>query len=471
MEGFIIKSSANSKALLSYEEQKRLSNHRIIVVGQRISDFISLLRITHVEAMIVCEDEQQTNIFGREVITISYETVDHWRKNWNNKSLDELVDIAVPTIKILESISNVPISIVMYAASREWYNFAKLSDGHIRIIAPSVDTKDLIDNKIFTRFSLKEYNLPVPESIKVQNKDLDFTNISNLLGVPFVLQTPVGSSGTGTYLVENNCIMEEIKNGGYSKIWLASRYIGEITINVHGLVLQNSINVSLPSVQVSGVKELSNNWGTYCGSDFLAGQNLCLTIKERIQNLAESVGRWLLDFGYEGIYGVDMILSKENVYIVEVNPRMQGSTWLLSEIELSSGRTPLVVKNILWHLEAQKQFKDAKNVNLIGASYLILHSIAKTQITIQHDLRSGAYTIDNFGKLQWQHECIGLIELGVNEILIFGLPFHQGAKIEPGSVMARIASKQQLVSNDGHKLTSIGQKVIKAINYAFKSIK
>lgn len=470
MEGFIIKSNTKSKILYDYEAQKIFLNHKIIAVGQRITDFLSLLRIAHVEAIVVCEDEQQTNIFGKEVKVISSETIDHWRKNWNNKSLGELVDIAVPIIKEFESIDSAPISIVMYAASREWYNLAKMSNGHIRIIAPSIDIKDLIDDKIFTRFALNELGLPVPESIKVQNENLDFTKISKLIGVPFVLQTPIGSSGTGTYLIENNRTIQEIKNGDYSKIWLASRYMGKSTINIHGLVFQNSISVSLPSVQVSGIKELSNKWGVYCGSDFLAGQNLCVSTKKRIQHLAEAVGRWLFDLGYEGIYGVDMILDKENVYIVEVNPRMQGSTWLLSEIELFSGRIPLAVKNILWHLDSQKQFEDVNNIDIIGASYIILRSIAETQIIIKHDLRSGAYTIDNCGKLHWQRECIGLVELHVDEILIFGLPFHIGARIDPGSVIARIASKQQLVSNDGGKLTAIGQKVIKAINSSFKNI-
>lgn len=446
-----------------------LKKHRIVVVGQRISDFLILLRTIPVEALIVCEEDLSIDKYSEECLVVSQESIDHRRRKWSNQSLGKLTSFSNLLFK--EHLSETPIEIITYSASKEWENIAFLSEGKLKITAPSVDVKNLIDNKIFTRFSLENLGLPVPQSIEVSNIHLDFSYLKNMLGEPFILQAPMGSSGKGTFLIDNECLLDEIKNSCFSNIWLASRYMGNMTVNVHGIAQPNNIYISMPSVQITGLKELTGMWGSYCGNDFFAAQNISKSVKTKIQKMVEAVGQWLFKLGFIGIFGVDFVLNGEDAYIIEINPRIQGSTWLLSEIELLSGRVPILLKHTMLILEEKAIYENTKELvksNTIGASYLLIRSTFNKPIKLHHNFHIGAYAFDSMDMLQWKHECTGLIELNDDEILVFGLPIHRDAIIEPGSVIVRIASKQQLITDDGQYLTSFGHKVVKAIKDELK---
>jgi hypothetical protein len=128
------------------------------------------------------------------------------------------------------------------------------------------------------------------------------------------------------------------------------------------------------------------------------------------------------------------------------------------------GLVPLAIQHFLYHLGESTQYFYNCNTASRDAAYLIIHSSSKKSALFRHKLHHGAYVINQIGSLHWQHECIGLHELADGEILVFGLP-SQGAEVEPGGVVVRLASRQRLVSVDGRNLSAIGQRIVEAVKY------
>lgn len=63
--------------------------------------------------------------------------------------------------------------------------------------------------------------------------------------------------------------------------------------------------------------------------------------------LTRRLGREIGRLGFRGMFGADWILTPgEDLFLLEINPRFQGSTLLLSELEEAAGRTPLVAHHL-----------------------------------------------------------------------------------------------------------------------------
>ena len=443
-----------------YDKYKFLDDLRLVAVGQRATDFIALLRLIQFEALIICENEPRAPNYWSDTIVVSQEENDYYRRTWSNDSLGTLYKTSQNILKKIEETEGGLINVLTYAASKEWEKLNVLKNNKFHVIGSPYHIKDIIDNKITTREALRKRGIPVPLSIEMVNSDMDFRLLKNIVGNPFILQMSSGSSGKGTYIINNEQDLEQAKGLGYEKTWLVSRYIGRTTLNVHGLAFPNCICTSIPSVQITGIPGMSVGWASYCGNDFWSAKVHYESLGALISRLVADVGQWLLNIGYEGIYGVDIALDGNKAYVIEVNPRLQGSTWLLSEIEFEMGLVPLSIQHFFWHLGKRFEFANNSMIEYTGASYLIIHSTIKTNVFFKHRLCQGAYIIDNSNNLKWQHDCIGIHELKNDEFLLFGLPHPEGIILEHGSVVVRIASRKQLASIDGRTLNPLGRKIV-----------
>jgi predicted ATP-grasp superfamily ATP-dependent carboligase len=92
------------------------------------------------------------------------------------------------------------------------------------------------------------------------------------------------------------------------------------------------VGVFLPSFQLIGVKELTGRPLGYCGNDFGAVKKLTRDIINQIEKITTQAGAWLAKKEYLGIFGLDLLVEDGKVYMVEINPRFQGSTMLSSII-------------------------------------------------------------------------------------------------------------------------------------------
>ena len=93
-----------------------------------------------------------------------------------------------------------------------------------------------------------------------------------------------------------------------------------------------------PSQQII---KTDNNQMNYDGALF----NLSNSTENLVRREAKKiVKRFLLDIGYQGVLGIDFILSNNTLYFMEINARFQTSTAKLNEMLLKKGKKSLFDK-------------------------------------------------------------------------------------------------------------------------------
>lgn len=179
--------------------------------------------------------------------------------------------------------------------------------------------------------------IPVVPFVHFTGKNLPHVQFNNMEKDGFILQTVQSSSGAGTHQLS----LEECENYTAShsdcENYILSPYLKYATpINVHIVVFDRSCIVLPPSFQL-----ISHQAQDFCymGADFHTG--LSFEQYGLILSRAQALGEKLRMAGYRGICGIDFMLTTNELYFLEINPRFQASSFLCNKLLLKEGKPSL----------------------------------------------------------------------------------------------------------------------------------
>ncbi|AJC52961.1 ATP-grasp domain-containing protein [Streptomyces sp. 769] len=341
----------------------------------------------------------------------------------------------------------------------EWR--AELAGAGLCVQAPQVPPQpDCLVDKTRMRPWLRSLCLETPSDTVVDR--LDHVSLRRRFGSPFVVQQPRGTGGHGTHLVRDERDLGRIPPGGP---WLVSRYAEGTAINHHGLVGSHRAVCVLPaSVQLTNLQDVGAAFGAYSGCDFGAVRALPPAAQSQARTAVERIGHALARLGYRGTFGVDLVITDDHqVLVLEINCRMQSSTWLLGELELAAGLLPTQLRHVLeqhGHSTAGPHLPDAGD----AVQLTVRHTSPPARVT--RAPRSGRYAINGAGEAVWRGESYGLWECGADEIVLIHLP-RPATVLAPSASLARLISRRPLTTADGRTLTTRGREALSAVTALF----
>jgi ATP-grasp domain len=360
---------------------------------------------------------------------LSLEKLDGVRRRWRFGDVARLADF-VPKI-LAESDDERPILLVPPRASLAWEAAAAAWPGRVRLAAsPMRVAEPIAEDKIMVRAKLRELGLPVPEDLILDASDVDYATVARKLGTPFVMQAPSGAGGQGTYLVSaESDVATALTQQPHIPHWLFSKYAGDVTINAAGIVYDDGVRLLPVSTQSSGIRELGFGFGAYCGSTF------GFTDFPKAVEAAVVVGEWLRGLGHRGIFGIDIATCGSEISLLEINPRVQGSSWLLSKLQ----EEPCLVS----HVEA-----------LLGVPL-------GAPLRAPDPVRPGSHLL-----MRWDGPAGVVHDLPSPPPNVTGLP-ERGVTMLPGAIMARFEADEPMTTADGRSLTEAARQEISALKGAF----
>jgi hypothetical protein len=349
---------------------------------------------------------------------LSLEGRDGVRRRWRFGDVAQLASF-VPWV-LADGDDDRPVLLVPPRASAQW---EAMEQGPVRLLAsPRRTVERIAEDKIFVREEMRRLGIPVPDGLVFGKSDVDFDRLGRRLGTPFVLQTPNGAGGQGTHLIqEPGDLALALAQQPYVERWLASRYAGDTTVNISGVVHHDGVRLMPPSLQVSGIAELGFGFGGYCGSDFAT--------EVPANEIGRAVGEWLRERGHLGIFGVDVALDGDRLALLEVNPRIQGSSWLLSMIQQRQGDVPALIEHVqaLLGMPLGTRLQEVQPLKANG-SHLLVRWKGAPGVVLQRPVLETTATIS-------------------------GMP-SRGTRVEPGAILARIEAGHSLTAPDGRSLTA-----------------
>ncbi len=371
-------------------------------VGQRgvdaygVQDFISL------DAVFCCDFGEA---YARRWGTTSLFSVEREigkRENWGNRDLEKLWE--GPTRKRIETYIgklNAPINTICYRSLK-----ALEQDRRFRVLAPALALKDMFDDKLRQLELFAKLGVKTPKTYICRLDETTFAKARDLLGGPFVVQHPVGSSGENTYFITDQADFDStrVALGPRQRVKL-SKYFPVPSLNSHGIVLKTSQGLHslavCPSLQIVGVQGCTDRPEIYCGNDFSAAAKISNSVLDEICKIMEAVGRHMGSKGFLGIFGMDFLLHEEEILALEINPRFQGSTMLLSLLQADRDEIPLPALHVMQFMglidaipqKLLEQLNSRYRLPYTGA-HLIVHSLAEKPCRFEHHLQPGVHILE-----------------------------------------------------------------------------
>ncbi len=242
---------------------------------------------------------------------------------FNNVSLNNYNAFVEKSLK--EIISEDSEAYFLFANEQNAYKYGKEIFEKSICLNP-IHIIDSMNDKVFAR-NFMSAEIHTPSSIVINAKYCtNYNFISNIFGnkyTGFVLQESTGAGGYNNYYLSSDSIPALPSNLQYL---LVTPYLkNTIPVNVHILVDTNTFKILPPSVQI--ITDMFH----YSGSDFIAYYNLPSKIKNIVISCAERIARKVLSIGGRGIFGIDLLITQNDVIFLECNYRYQGSSFLLNK--------------------------------------------------------------------------------------------------------------------------------------------
>lgn len=162
-----------------------------------------------------------------------------------------------------------------------------------------------------------------PETTVVKNVDAAKTAAIKL-GYPVVMKPERGFGGAGITAAQNSKELETafFDASMFSQDLLIQKFINGVHASISFLATDKNVRILTINEQLLGLHYLFQKepFG-YCGN--IVPLYFASSVFEKCRFITEKIA---LHFGLKGSNGIDLVISKKNTpYVVEVNPRFQGT--------------------------------------------------------------------------------------------------------------------------------------------------
>jgi len=247
-----------------------------------------------------------------------------------------------------------------------------------------------LDDKIICRAWAKEFINIVPFQVlsfatfleKMQNSTINY--ISN----KYVIQYPDSCGGEGTYVFScktSDKTEEYLKILPHDTFFLLSPYYEDsISATCHFIVYENTELIFPIGISKALLSDGFCNRPIYQGTDYTQSTSFSKEIKSKFYKSVRILSRKLASVGYRGICGVDFLIINHDVYMMEINPRYLGSSYLVDMALLDNGLPPLAFFNeqAFTHDSPQKKYVQIiENLLIPYEGYLFSYNECFDQIS------------------------------------------------------------------------------------------
>ncbi|WP_146057079.1 ATP-grasp domain-containing protein, partial [Streptomyces sp. SM14] len=155
--------------------------------------------------------------------------------------------------------------------------------------------------------------------------------------------------GRGTWPVGDTAELEVALRRRPGRALRLSRMCPGLPLTVSGCVGGDRTVVSAVSHQLVGLPQLGAAWGTHCGDQLLAPEDVAPGLYAAARDAGRRVGETLRGLGYRGVFGLDLLADDDgdDVLAVEINPRFQTVVSLVQGAERAAGLLPSLGLHIL----------------------------------------------------------------------------------------------------------------------------
>ncbi|MBT3538907.1 ATP-grasp domain-containing protein [Candidatus Parcubacteria bacterium] len=264
-----------------------------------------------------------SNGLGNALLIDEDKQLDTWQLLKNEKVITFINNLKNPNIVVFK---NTP-QIERICEENNW-----------NLLNPSAKLSNIVEEKLSQinwlddlQKYLPKYKVDLCENIEPFESSKDFK--------PFILQFNRAHTGSGTILIKSEHQLKEIQEKFPQREVRVSEYIEGPVFTSNNVVTKNKTLIGNISYQITGLQPFTDNPFTTIGNDWGVVKNI-LNEKEieEFEKITTDIGNKLIEDGWKGLFGVDIILEEETgkLFLIEINARQPASTSYESTLQKDS---------------------------------------------------------------------------------------------------------------------------------------
>lgn len=257
------------------------------------------------------------------------------------------------------------------------------------LAANKANLNRLFEDKLKFPQICQEYKIPIIDFFIAPFNSTNYSIAESKFGRNLVIQTHFGWAGKSTYHASSYNSAKQII-GQNTRVKFSPFLSGYSLLN-NCCLAGKSLIQSLPAIQYTGIKPLTSNPFTTVGRQWPS--NAPKRIIDQVMFITQDFSKILAKKSYRGFFGLDFLISNNQVYLLECNPRLTASFSFYTSLELRSGINPLFLIHLAQFLpvdtsiDIKKENQNQQNSNITGSELTRKNSsgttIAKYSDTIE----------------------------------------------------------------------------------------
>ena len=440
--------------------------------GLRAVDSITMENIVPLDFLIACDYGLDGPEWDRRLRYFAVERGQNKRIVWTHSSLVEAYEGALGSqIREFLSQGEAPRYVIPYRSTEFLGKLAKEADGRLRILANPVEIKTRFDDKVSFRRQAIEAGFSVPPGDVVALGELGSKQLEQF-GPVMIISEKIGSSGNQTHFIDSAEALSRKRDELTQKLGpdapvIASTFLSGPAVGTAGLIYDGKPWMSHPSVMFTGIPGCSMHRFDYAGSDYSAYRMVSEESRRKIEAFTLKIGEWIAGAGYRGIYGVDFIVHEDEPYALELNPRVLGTTQLMTELEEIQSSAPTTT---FWHLAEFLESGDTLDAHRdllaelsrpdLSGFQLLIRNTSASRMKIGHSLAPGIYIIQN-GMPEFIRRGYRLSDVqDHNEVLVTCSPPAKGTIVEPRGAFCKLEGVSSIYEGGEKQISPAAREMI-----------
>lgn len=338
---------------------------------------------------IICLDDQPVvDLLSKAGISVFCLEKNKKEKNFLPRNSGIILEQPEVLSFIKEKSGNQTPNILFFKPQRKLEILAKKYG--FRLLGNSSDLNRLFENKINFYRIVSKAGFPLPPSKIVLFSEVNFSEVVNEYGLPFVLQFGLGWAGNSTFFVSSSKQFESIRKIYGKVVVKVEKFIQGITVTNNAVVLKEGILQSSPAIQIKAHPLLTKSCAGTGGRQWPA--KISEEQTEKIISLTQKMGLLMRERRYLGYFGLDFLLEDQSgqVLISENNARLTASAPFYTKLELNSGYFPLLGCHLLCFMGQSCKDMDVSIPSIKGGE-VIVRNTKDIPVKITGEVKTGIY--------------------------------------------------------------------------------
>jgi len=357
------------------------------------------------EFHIVCIDDSSTiDLIGKNVFSLARYTKD---QNPLLRNSNRLLNHPEAN-KYIREHSDSPNIVVFKIAPNLERSAEKFE---FKLLNSSSELNRLFERKLSQYEMLSSEGIRFPQTVMTKMSEITHEQLVAKLGDEYVIQYDNGHTGTGTVFVNSEIQLEKEKELFPNRMARISSKIDGQTWTLNCCATRFGTIYDGLSYQITGVEECTSIKGATVGNDWAKKSSLTEAAIDKIEEMGKQVGKVMFKSGFKGLFGIDVIVKDNDVYMIEVNARQPASTSMHTKMMLKRGKIPLMMfqlaeflyddesdylKFLALSVEYEVTVEKVKSQSNLHAekyiySQIIIRNSTDGEITLQGDMKNGVY--------------------------------------------------------------------------------